>query len=406
MSAADSAAPFIFLIAGEPSGDALGAALIAALRQRAGSALRVAGIGGERMREQGIESLVALEDLAVFGLVEVLPRVPLILRRIREVAAAVRAMRPDAVVTIDSPDFTWRVAARLRKQGEILPVIHYVAPMVWAWRAGRARKMARWYDHLLALLPFEPRFFENAGLACTYVGHPVLESGADRGDAARFRTAHGIGPEELVVTVLPGSRGGEVRRHLPMLGDALGLLQSQVGHFRVAVPTVATVADAVAAAARDWPGRPVVLRGNEAKYDAFAASRAALAASGTVTLEVAMARLPMAVFYRMNRLTEALLRRLVRVRQYSLVNLLAEAPVVPELMGASLTAQRLAAEAAALIGDERVRAAQRQGYDDALRRLGAGEFLPSLKAADVILAVIAARRPGRDGAAPAKETPR
>src|SRR5437660_3401297 len=204
-------APFIFIVAGEPSGDALGGALIRALRKRTGGRMRVAGIGGESMAQQGLSSLVPLSDLAVAGIAEVLPRAPLILRRVRETVRAIREMRPDAVVTIDSSGFSWRIAHRLRRAGERLPLIHYVAPMVWAWRAGRARRMARWYDQLLALLPFEPPYFERVGLACTYVGHPVIESGADRGDAARFRATHGVAGDELVLTVLPGSRGGAVR---------------------------------------------------------------------------------------------------------------------------------------------------------------------------------------------------
>ena len=175
-------APFVFVIAGEPSGDALGAALIRGLRQRTDNQLRVAGIGGEQMRAEGIDSLVPLSDLAVIGVAEVLPRARVILRRVRETVAAVQKLRPDIVVTIDSSGFSWRIAQRLRRRGEKLPLVHFVAPMVWAWRAGRARRMARWYDHLMALLPFEPPYFERVGLACSYVGHPVLESGADHGD--------------------------------------------------------------------------------------------------------------------------------------------------------------------------------------------------------------------------------
>src|ERR1041385_2771659 len=182
MSTAPDISPFIFIIAGEPSGDAIGAALIAALRERTGGRLKVDGIGGERMRAEGLTSLVPLSDLAVAGIAEVLPRAPLILRRVRETVAEIRQQKPDAVVTIDSSGFSWRIAQRLRRHGEQMPLIHYVAPMVWAWRAGRARRMARWYDHLLTLLPFEPPYFEAVGLAASYVGHPVLESGADQGD--------------------------------------------------------------------------------------------------------------------------------------------------------------------------------------------------------------------------------
>ena len=389
--------PFIFIVAGEPSGDALGGALIAALRERADPGLRVAGIGGEQMGEQGVSSLVPLSDLAVAGLAEVLPRAPLILRRVRETVQAIRQLRPHAVVTIDSSGFSWRIAQRLRRYGERLPLIHYVAPMVWAWRPGRARRMARWYDHLMALLPFEPPYFQQVGLACSYVGHPVVESGADRGDAARFRAAHGIAVDELVLTVLPGSRGGEVRRLLPVFGAALRRLQSMVGTFRVAVPTVANVADAVIAGVGDWPGRPIVLRGAEAKYDAFAASRVAMAASGTVALELALARLPMVVAYRLNPLTEALLDRVLRVRQVNLINLILERPLVPELLGSDCSPERLAAAVAELVRDERVRSAHIEGYDQAVRRLGAAGPSPSRNAADRILEIIAARQCGVSG---------
>src|SRR5437588_11086763 len=387
-------APFIFIVAGEPSGDALGGALIRALRDGTGGRLRVAGIGGESMAEQGVASLVPLSDLAVAGIAEVLPRAPLILRRVRETVAAIRELRPDAVVTIDSSGFSWRVAHRLRRCGETLPLIHYVAPMVWAWRAGRARRMARWYDHLMTLLPFEPPYFERVGLTASYVGHPVLDSGADRGEAARFRAAHDIAADEPVLTVLPGSRGGEVSRLLPIFGAALRRLEATPGPFRVAVPTVETVAERVTAGVRDWPGGPVVLRGAAAKYDAFTASRAALAASCTVALELALAGVPMVIAYRLNPLTEALLDKLLHVRRYSLVNLLLDHPVVPELVRSDCNPERIAAELSTLIRDERVRSAHREGYDQAIRRLAAGGVSPSRNAADKILAIIAARRQG------------
>jgi lipid-A-disaccharide synthase len=386
---ATGSAPFIFIITGEPSGDALGGALIAALRERVGDGLRLAGIGGEHMRAQGIDSLAPLSDLAIAGVTEVVPRAPVIFRHVRN---AVAAARPDAVVTIDSSGFSWRIAQRLRRHGERLPLIHYVAPMVWAWRAGRARRMARWYDHLLALLPFEPLYFREAGLACTYVGHPVIDSGAGQGDGARFRAAHDIAAEAMVLTVLPGSRGGEVRRLMPIFGEALRRVEADIGPFRVAVPTVETVAETVAGGVYDWPGQPIVLRGDEAKYDAFAASRAALAASGTVALELAMAGLPMTVGYRLSRPTEILLNRVIKVRQVNLVNLILGRSLVTEHLGPRCTPEQLAATLLELIRDERVRGEHREGYDAAMRLLGVGDLSPSLKAADHILEIIAAYR--------------
>jgi lipid-A-disaccharide synthase len=392
MTANASSKLSIFIVTGEPSGDALGGALIAALRQRIGDGLRVAGIGGERMREQGVVSLAPLSDLAVAGNIEVLPKAWTILRHVRRAIAAIQEQRPDAVVTIDSSGFSWRIAHGLRRRGERLPLIHYVAPMVWAWRASRAQRMARWYDHLLALLPFEPPYFERVGLACTYVGHPVIESGAGKGDAARFRAAHGLAADTLLLTVLPGSRGGEIRRLLPIFGETLRLLENRIGPFRVAVPTVETVAETVAAAVREWPGAPIVLRGDTVKYDAFAASRAALAASGTVALELAMAGLPMTVAYRLARSTEIVLDCVLKVRQVNLINLILQQRLVAEHLRSNCTPERLVASLAILIKDERARAEHREGYDAAMRLLGAGSVSPSLKAADTILEIIAAHR--------------
>ena len=382
----------IFIVAGEPSGDALGAALINGLRRRIGGNLWIAGVGGERMQEAGVASLAPLDDLAVLGVAEVLPRAARILRRVRETVAAVRRLRPDAVVTIDSSGFSWRIAQRLRRRGETLPLIHYVAPMVWAWRGSRARRMARWYDHLMTLLPFEPPYFERVGLPCSWVGHPVVECGADRGDAERFRSRHGLAADELLITVLPGSRSGEVERLLPVFGAAIARLAEAVGPMRVAVPTVASVAPAIGAAVQNWPGRPIVIRRPDEKYDAFAASRAALAASGSVALELAMARLPMAVAYRLNPLTEALLDRVLKVRHVNLVNLILGEPLVDELLRGHCAPDRLAAAVIRLIHDERVRAVHRAGYDEAMRRLGAGGVSPSLRAADKVLEIVGAGR--------------
>jgi len=384
-------APLIFVIAGEPSGDALGAALIAALKRRTGGKVRFAGIGGERMAAEGVASLVPLHELAIMGLAEVLPRAALILRRVRETVGEIVRLRPAAVVTIDSSGFTWRVAERLRRRGETLPLIHYVAPMVWAWRAGRARRMARWYDHLMALLPFEPPHFEAVGLSCSFVGHPVLESGADRGDGPGFRRRHGIAEEAPLLCLLPGSRRGEVARLLPVFVEAAARLEAEIPDLAVVVPTVATVAEAVRAG---WSRVPYarVVEGTAEKFDAFAAADAALAASGTVALELAAAGLPMAVAYRVNRLTAWLVRRAVKVKYVNLVNLLLDRPLVPELLMDDCTPGRLAAEMRRLLTDPAARDEQRRGFELALERLGRGGFSPSLRAADEVLAAIERRR--------------
>lgn len=386
------ATPLIFVIAGEPSGDALGGALMAALRERTGGAIRFAGIGGERMAEQGLRSLVPMRELAIMGIAEVLPRARQIFRRVRETADAVIAMRPDAVVTIDSSGFTWRVAERLRKRGESVPLIHYVAPMVWAWRRSKARKVARWYDHLMTLLPFEPPYFTAVGLACSYVGHPVLESGAERGDGAAFRRRHAIAAEGQVLCLLPGSRHGEVRRLLPIYRQTVIDLLRRFPDLKLVLPAAELVAEAVEAATRSWPVKVTVLRGAHEKYDALAAGDVALAASGTVALELAMAQLPAVIAYKMNAVTNWLARRIVRTRFVNLVNIVLGRLVVPELLLEECTPDRLSSALAHLLTDAAAREAQIAGYRESLERLGQGDAAPSLRAADVVLAVMETRR--------------
>ncbi|MDE1968187.1 MAG: lipid-A-disaccharide synthase [Alphaproteobacteria bacterium] len=377
--------PLIYLIAGEPSGDALGANLMRALRQRTQGAVRFAGIGGEQMAAEGLTSLFPLDDLAVMGVAEVLPRARTILRRVTQAVADIRTRRPAAVVTIDSSGFNWRVAQRLRRAGDSVPLIHYVAPMVWAWRSGRARRMARWYDHLMALLPFEPPYFTKVGLSCSYVGHPVVEMGADKGDGAGFRRRYGIAPSARVVAILPGSRGGEIGRLLAVLGQVVALLARKWPDLVIVVPATANVAARVKAAVAGWSANTVVV-GSAEKYDAFAASDAALAASGTVALELTVAGVPTVVTYRVNPLTHALLRRIVKVRYVSLVNLILDRPAVPELLQGDATPEKLAAAVARLIEGEAARAAQISAGQEALKALGYGQVSPGLRAADEVLA--------------------
>jgi lipid-A-disaccharide synthase len=384
-------APLIFIIAGEPSGDVLGGALMAALKARTGGAIRFAGIGGERMAEQGLRSLVPLHELAIMGIAEVLPRARRILRRVRETADTVVALRPAAVVTIDSSGFTWRVAERLRRRGERVTLIHYVAPMVWAWRAAKARKIARWYDHLMTLLPFEPPFFTAVGLSCHYVGHPVLESGAERGDGPDFRRRHGIPAVAEVLCLLPGSRRGEVARLLPIFRRTVEALLRRRPGLVLVLPTIELVADTVAEEVRRWPVPVIMVRGVAEKFAAFAAGDVALAASGTVLLELAMAELPAVAAYRMNRLTGWLARRLVKTRFVNLVNIILDRDVVPELLLEECTPDRLSSALEDLLDDAAARATQIAGYRESLARLGRGGVAPSLRAADDVLAILKAR---------------
>lgn len=384
--------PTLFLIAGEPSGDALGARLMAAAKRLTGGKVRFVGIGGEKMTAEGLVSLFPMAELTLFGIFELLPHLPNLIRRIDQTVAEIVRVCPDAVVGIDSPGFTVRVAKKVRAAAPSIPLIHYVAPTVWAWKPKRAAKYAAVYDHLLAVLPFEPPYFEKEGLACTFVGHSVVEGGAGKGDGAGFRDRHGIASTDRVVAVLPGSRKGEVSRLLPDFRATLERLHPAHPSLVAVVPTVATVRDRVADAIANWPVRTVLVEGDAEKYDAFAAAEAALAASGTVALELALARLPTVIAYRLNPVTVALYRRLIRVKYVNLVNLMLDRMLVPELLQQDCRPDRLAAELGRLLDDPAARQAQIEGVAEVARWLGQGDTPPSERAARTILDVIAGRR--------------
>lgn len=380
--------PLIFLVAGEPSGDALGASLMKGLKTRR-KGLRFAGVGGELMAAEGLESLFPMQELSVMGLAEVLPRLPNLLKRIGQTAREAEGLRPDAVVTIDSPDFSFRVARKLEGKG--IPLIHYVAPSVWAWRPGRAAKIAKFLDHLLTLLPFEPPYFEREGLSATFVGHPVVEGGAGKGDAERFRHEYGIANDDKVLCLLPGSRMGEVKRLLPIFAEALQMIVTRYPNLHVVVPTVPSVEYEVQATVAHWPVLHTVVTDTDARWDAFAAADVALAASGTVSLELAMAGTPTVIAYKVNALTAWLAKKLLKIRWVSLVNLLRDGAVVPELLQESCTPERLAASVHVLLSDEVARRLQRNESRQALEMLGLDGPSPGLRAADAVLGVIDSR---------------
>jgi lipid-A-disaccharide synthase len=382
--------PRLFLLAGEPSGDKLGAALIAGLRTLA-PGVEIAGVGGPEMEGQGLESLFPMSDLSVMGLVEVLPRYLHLRRRLHEAAAAVAAMAPDAVITIDSPDFSLRLAALARGANPKLRTIHYVAPSVWAWRPGRAARMAKVVDHVLALLPFEPPFMEAAGMACDFVGHPVVaEPQATPAEATDFRAARGIAEAAPLILALPGSRRGEVARLADRFGAALRAVLAHHPDARVVVPAVSHLSAMVADRISDWPGRPVLIDpgrdGAKAKRAAFAAADVALAASGTVSLELAAAGVPMVIGYDFAPLTRAILWRLARIDTVTLVNLVTESRAVPEFLGRNCRPEPMAAALIALLDDPAARAAQEAALSLTMERLGRGGEPPGLRAARSVLA--------------------
>ncbi len=382
----------IYLIAGEQSGDVLGARLIEALRA-ARPDLAFTGIGGPRMAERGFVSRFPMEELAVMGLVEVLPRLRRLRQLMAETIADIRAKRPDVLVTIDSPGFNLRV---LRKLPDIKRV-HYVAPQVWAWRPHRVREFPGLWNKLLCLLPFEPAWFAQHGIAASFTGHPVLQSGADTGDAARFRARHRLAPDAPVLILMPGSRRTEVPRLLPVFGQTLALLADRIPGLVPVIPAAGAVAATVQQAAALWPVRPIIVTELDDKHDAYAAASVALTKSGTSTLELALASVPMAVTYRVNPLTAFMARRMIRIPHVAMVNLLAGRELVPELLQQDCRPDRLAATVAQLLSDPAAAAAQREGFAQVMASLQAPTGLPAAAAAAEILALV-------DDAGPPVET--
>lgn len=388
----------IFLVAGETSGDLLGADLMAALSRRGGDAIAFSGVGGPAMTAAGLASLFPMTDIAVMGFLPVLERLPLILRRIRETAAAAIAAEPDVLVLIDSPDFCHRVAKRVKKVRPRQKIVLYVSPTVWAWRPGRAAKIARFTDRLLALLPFEPEAHRIlGGPPTTYVGHPFLGRLAEV-RAAAARSAPLDAGRRPVVMVLPGSRRSEVSRLMAPFGEALGRLAAEVGPIEVILPAVDHVRAEIEARLADWPVTPTLVSGAAAKFAAFAAADVALAASGTVTLELAFAGLPMVAAYRLDAIgrmmkrfidVPAPLRGLLPVRSILLPNLVVGDKAVPEFIDEDCRPQALAAALAALLRDGPDRRRQIDAFARFEARMRDGlAATPGDAAADAVAALL------------------
>lgn len=381
--------PRIVIIAAEPSGDVLGARLMAALQQATDGAVRIEGIGGEQMTRQGLVSRVPMAELSHMGFFELLPHLPRLMRRIRETATWLAADKPDLLVTIDAPAFNLRIARRLKGAG--FPLLHYVAPTVWAWKPWRAKKFAGIFDHLLALLPFEPSYFTREGMACTYVGHPALETMGGVADGAGFRRRHGIPAEAKVICLLPGSRAFELGMLLRDFSSAMRKLAERYPALRVVLPTVQPVAHLAQAGAKEC-GVPVTLITDPAeKRDAFAACDAALAASGTVAVELAVVGTPAVIAYRANPISGAIVRRLVKVRFASLINLVLDREATPELLQENCRTDKMVGALESLLSDPAARAAQKKAYGEALAKL-AVEGRPSERAAAVALSMIAKQK--------------
>lgn len=379
----------LFLLAGEASGDKLGAALIKGLKTLR-SDIEFRGVAGPSMRAQGMESIFPMDELSVMGIAEVLPKYADLRRRLIEAARDAKAWHPDALITIDSPDFSLRLARLLKSQTSVRTV-HYVAPSVWAWRSGRAKKMSAYIDQVLALLPFEPPYMEAEGMRCDFVGHPVVSDPvASDADAEEFRHRLGVGSSPLIL-VLPGSRRAEVGRLASIFGEALRSVITRNPDARVVVPAAAPVASKVIDAVRGWPGDALVIDGREAdiaesqKRAAFRAANVALAASGTVSLELAANTTPMVVAYDMNWLSWQVMSRMAKVDTVTLVNLVTGRNAVPEFLGPDCKPQAIADALVALLASDSAQAVQTAAMAETMRILGQGDEPPGLRAARAVL---------------------
>ena len=378
----------LFMIAGEHSGDALGARLMAALNERRRGRIRYLGVGGALMAQQGLVSQFPMEDVAVMGPRAIVARLPKILQRIHGTAAAAIAAEPDAVVIIDSPEFTHPIARRVRRRNPEIPIIDYVSPSVWAWRPGRARKMRDYVDHVLALLPFEPDAHRQLrGPPCSYVGHPLIERlpWIDALDTAPLAEYLGLPSDTHLLVVLPGSRPSEVARLMKPFGETLSRLIERGRKFEVAIPVVESVRGLIEQHLPAWPKRPALLEGEENKFRAFKLARAALAASGTVTLELAVAGTPMVVAYKVDAVMAPPLRLMIKARSIVLANLVLGENAFPELIQERCTPVKLADALAAILDESPARAKQLAALARIPERLRLPRGTPSEAAADIVL---------------------
>ena len=381
----------VMLVAAEASGDDRGAGLMAALKRRLGpDGVRFVGIGGARMAEEGLVSPFDIAELSILGLLEGLLAYPKVVRRADETAALAAREKPDVAILIDSWGFTLRVAQRLKAQQPDLPLVKYVGPQVWASRPGRAATLARSVDHLLSIHAFDAPYFEKEGLPVTFVGNSALSVDFSGADPGRLRKRLGIGAEADILLVLPGSRPSEIARVLPPFGEGVRILKAERPDLEVVIPAAPTVVAMVKDQVAGWPDKVHVVEGEEAKLDAMKAATVALACSGTVTTELALAGVPMVVGYRLGPVTYAILKRLIRTPYVTLFNIAAQDFVAPELIQDDCNGPRIAREIAARLDDPSARERQMRAQYEALDKMGRGGPDPSEAAALAVLKVVGA----------------
>lgn len=377
--------PLIYIIAGEASGDLLGARVMARLKEKHTDICFV-GIGGEKMMDQGLDSLFPMEKLSLMGLTEIIPHLPVLFKLIKQTTDDIRQNRPKLLLCIDSPGFCFRIAKKVK--GKNIKLVHYVAPSVWAWKPGRAKKISGFLDHLLVLLPFEPSYFERRGLATTFVGHSVVESGAERGDGKGFREQHDIDIESTVMVVLPGSRLGEVNRLLHIFGKAAFYLSKDHPDLTIIIPVLGSLYEAISDRVKEWPLDVRVVEGDREKFNSFAAANIALAASGTVALELAMAGTPTVIGYKVHPVTAWFAKRLIKTSYANLINIILNREVVPEFIQENCRPDLLHKALAMFLNDKNAGPKQIKAADEALQKIGKNGPLPSARAADAILSIL------------------
>jgi lipid-A-disaccharide synthase len=377
----------VFLIATEESGDRLGAHLMKVLRQRLGGAVRFEGVGGQAMAREGLTSLFPIEELSIIGFAAVVRQLPKVLRLIRETVDAAMRTQPDILVIIDSPDFTHRVARRVRANDPTIPIIDYVSPSVWAWRPGRARAMRAYIDHVLALLPFEPDEYRRLqGPPCSYVGHPLTEQLRTLRPNAEEQRRRNVTPPVLLV--LPGSRRSEIRHHMAVFGEALDRLQAEGVELELVLPTMPNLLEAVREGVEVWKVKPRIVVGERERRAAFRIANAALAKSGTVTLELAISGVPTVAAYRTGAVEAWILRRAINVKSVILANLVVGQNVVPEFLQQDCTPDRLSNSLREILSDSPLRRRQLEAFAWIDDIMSTGSQPPSVRAADIVLSML------------------
>ncbi len=378
----------IFLIAGEASGDFLGAGLMRSLKEEHPDT-EFFGVGGNLMTEAGLTSSFPMKEISIMGIAEVLPKLIHILARIRQMSSEILKTKPDVVVTIDSPDFCFRVVKKVKSKTKSIPCVHYVAPSVWAWRPKRAKKVSQFLDHILTLLPFEPPYFEKHGLESTFVGHPVVERLSRRGNGEIFLQKHGIRGTQPILCLLPGSRMSEISRLLKKFCETATIVLQRRPDTVIVVPTLPHLKKHLEKFFVGKGINPILIDRNEDKFDCFSASTAALAASGSVSLELAITDTPHIIAYKMSPISAWIARKMVKTSYANLVNIILDRPVVPELLQERCEVEIISKEILELLESKDARASQLMYFREALIKVGLGDpESPSQKAAKAVLSVI------------------